>query len=344
MKVGGRGSLKERPVARKQETGFGDGDRRSQDGRREEQRDARRDGRRDGPAPDAGSRPQLPNVEPKKARKAVKKPAAPKVRAVTPTRVMEAVSLPETSALAPRPGEEAAKRLLVIEDNPKMAAAIAGAMRKEGYHVDVVHVGFDGEEAILAGGYDLVILDLMLPDRDGLDVCRAVRGRRSRVPILILSAISATCDKVAGLEAGADDYMAKPFEFEELLARVRALLRRPPGLPEQERLRVADLELNVKRRFCTRGGGQAMPLTTKECALLEYFMRNVGRVLTRTQIGEQVWDLNYDPSSNVIEVYVSMLRRKIDRGHGTPLLHMVVGRGYMMSEAAPVQEPAFRRS
>jgi DNA-binding response OmpR family regulator len=224
-------------------------------------------------------------------------------------------------------------RTLVIEDNPKMAAAIAQGLKEQGYAVDTFHTGFEGEEAAALSPYDVVILDLMLPDRDGMDVCRALRRRGVKTPILILSAISATSDKVAGLNAGADDYLAKPFEFEELIARVRALLRRGQAT-ESAILRVADVELDLWKRTAKRGE-QTIQLTAKEFALLEYFMRNVDRVLTRTQIGEHVWDLNFDPASNVIDVYVSMLRRKIDKEFEYPLIHTVVGTGYMFSPNKP---------
>jgi DNA-binding response OmpR family regulator len=229
--------------------------------------------------------------------------------------------------------EEKKMRVLVIEDNPRMAAAVAAGLKEQGHAVDTYHTGYEGEEAAALNPYDVVVLDLMLPDRDGLDVCRALRRRGVKTPILILSAISATSDKVTGLNAGADDYLAKPFEFEELIARVRALLRRGQAT-ESAILRVADVELDLWKRTAKRAE-QTIQLTAKEFALLEYFMRNVDRVLTRTQIGEHVWDLNFDPASNVIDVYVSMLRRKIDKEFEYPLIHTVVGTGYMFSPNKP---------
>jgi DNA-binding response OmpR family regulator len=240
-----------------------------------------------------------------------------------------------TAAIGTVSPPEGAKRMraLVIEDNPKMAAAIAQGLKEQGYAVDEFHTGFDGEEAAASTHYDVVVLDLMLPDRDGLDVCRSLRRRGVKTPILILSAISATTDKVSGLNAGADDYLAKPFEFEELLARVRALLRRGQAT-EAAVLRHGDVELDLTKR-CVKRGGQDIPLTNKEFALLEFFMRQADRVLTRAQIGEHVWDMNFDPSSNVIDVYVSMLRRKIDKGFESPLIHTIIGRGYMFSLSRP---------
>lgn len=231
------------------------------------------------------------------------------------------------------PREKQTMRVLVIEDNPKMAAAISQGLKEQGFAVDAVHTGFEGEEQAAQNPYDAVILDLMLPDRDGLDVCRSLRRRGTKVPILILSAISSTGDKVTGLNAGADDYLAKPFEFDELVARVRALLRRGQAT-EATILRVGDVELDLTKRSVKRNGKE-IPLTNKEFALLEFFMRKADRVLTRAQIGEHVWDMNFDPTSNVIDVYVSMLRRKIDKGFEGPLIHTIIGRGYMFSLTKP---------
>jgi DNA-binding response OmpR family regulator len=224
-------------------------------------------------------------------------------------------------------------RALVIEDNPKMAAAIAFGLEEQGYAVDVSHTGSEGEQAALRSEYDVVILDLMLPDRDGLDVCRDLRRQGLNTPILILSALSGTAVRVTGLNVGADDFLGKPFEFEELIARVRALLRRGQAT-ESLVLRVGDLELDLARRSAKRGD-RHIPLTTKEFALLEYLMRNPDRVLTRAQISEHVWDINFDTSSNVIDVYISMLRRKIDKGFEKPLIHTIIGTGYLFGADRP---------
>ena len=225
-------------------------------------------------------------------------------------------------------------RALLADDHSIVRRGLRGLLESAG--VTVVAEAADGAEAVrLCGEHlpDVLILDLMLPDRDGLDICRALRRRGIKTPILILSAISATSDKVTGLNAGADDYLAKPFEFEELIARVRALLRRGQAT-EAAVLRVGDVELDLTKRSVKRAG-QVIQLTNKEFALLEYFMRKVDRVLTRTQIGEHVWDLNFDPASNVIDVYVSMLRRKIDKGFENPLIHTIIGTGYMFSLNKP---------
>lgn len=258
--------------------------------------------------------------------------ATPKVRTALD-------SLPKTVAgpgpEVPLDGHEApaALRVLLVEDNAKLVDTLVRGLQERGYVVDAAGTGLAGEQLAASHKYDLVILDLMLPDRDGLDLCRALRSKGVRSPILILSALSATKDKVTGLDAGADDYLSKPFEFDELLSRLRALHRR--GSPsEATTLRFADLELDLTKRVAKRTG-QNIALTNKEFALLEFFMRRAGTTLTRAAIGEHVWDLNFDPSSNVIDVYVSMLRRKIDRGFPTVLIHTVVGTGYVFSDKPP---------
>ena len=224
-------------------------------------------------------------------------------------------------------------RILIIEDNPKMAAAIEQGLVEQGYSADVAHTGFEGEEAAGSEPYDVIVLDLMLPDRDGVDVCRNLRRRGVMTPILMLTALSGTQDKVSGLEAGADDYLTKPFEFEELIARVRAMLRRGKA-GESSVLRFDDIELDLTKRVVRRAG-QDIRLSAKEFALLEYFVRNSEHVLTRTAIGEHVWDMDFEPASNVIDVYVSTLRRKIDKGFEKPLIHTVIGAGYVLSGQKP---------
>jgi DNA-binding response OmpR family regulator len=217
-------------------------------------------------------------------------------------------------------------RILVIEDNPKMAAAIQKGLSEQGWIVDAVHTGFEGEERAAEETYDAIVLDLMLPDRDGIEVCRNLRRRGIRTPLVMLTALSGTRDKVTGLDAGADDYIAKPFEFEELVARVRALLRRGQAT-ESRMLRYEDLELDLSKRSAMRGGVK-IKLSPKEFSLLEFLMRNPNRVLPRMTIVEKVWDMNYEPSSNVIDVYISALRKKIDRDHERALIHTVVASGY----------------
>jgi DNA-binding response OmpR family regulator len=217
-------------------------------------------------------------------------------------------------------------RVLIIEDNPKMATAIQRGLTEHGYAADACHTGYEGEELAAIEPYDLVILDVMLPDRDGVDVCRNLRRRDIKKPVLMLTALSGTHDKVAGLDAGADDYLTKPFEFEELLARVRALLRRGEA-SEGRTLACEDLELDLYTRTARRAGVD-YELSNKEFGLLEYLMRNPNRVLSRTQIAEKVWDMNFEPGSNVIDVYISSLRKKVDRGFERELIHTIKGAGY----------------
>jgi len=217
-------------------------------------------------------------------------------------------------------------RVLIVEDNPKMGSGVQRGLREHGYAADLSLSGCEGEDLAATGMYDAVILDVMLPDRDGVEVCKNLRRRLVNTKILMLTALHSTEDKVTGLDAGADDYLAKPFEFEELLARLRALMRR--GSPTEARhLRCEDLELDLYSRDAKRGE-QKFELSNKEFALLEYLMRNPNRVLSRTQIEEKVWDMNFQPTSNVVDVYISSLRKKVDVGFTPELIHTVKGVGY----------------
>jgi len=220
-------------------------------------------------------------------------------------------------------------RFLIIEDNERLAELVQKGLEEQGYAVDVTHSGRQGEELAANGPYDLIILDLMLPDHDGVQLCRELRRRGIPTPVLMLTALTGTDEKVAGLEAGADDYLTKPFDLEELIARVRALLRRSQS-SEGVTLKFAGIEMDLVARTVSRDG-KPISLTAKEFALLEYFLRNSERVLTRTNIGERVWDMLFEDESNVIEVYVSRLRSKIDRGFDKPLIHTVIGTGYVLS-------------
>lgn len=220
-------------------------------------------------------------------------------------------------------------RFLVVEDNEKISGIIKRALEEQNYNVETTASGHEAESLASRYEFDLLILDLMLPDHDGVDLCQNLRRMGIAAPILMLTALSDTDNKVAGLEAGADDYLTKPFELEELVARVRALLRRTQA-SDSSTLKIADLELDLVARTVVRGD-TPISLTTKEFALLEYFMRNPDRVLTRTGIGEHVWDMNFVDESNVIEVYISRLRNKIDRDFDKQLLHTVIGTGYVFS-------------
>ena len=220
-------------------------------------------------------------------------------------------------------------RILVAEDERKVASFIRQGLEEEGHAVEVAD---DGETALdlIVGGppYDLVVLDVMLPKRDGFAILRAMRGRGVTTPVLVLTARDRVADKVAGLDVGADDYLTKPFAFDEFLARVRALLRRGSEA-RTPTLKVSDLVLDPARRDVRRGE-RRITLTTREYALLEYFMRNAGRVLTRPMIAEHVWQLDFDSETNTIDVYVGYLRRKIDTGARPRLIHTVRGSGYVL--------------
>jgi DNA-binding response OmpR family regulator len=221
-------------------------------------------------------------------------------------------------------------RILVVEDERKVAAFVRQGLVEEGHAVEVAADGDAALEAVADGPpFDLVVLDVMLPKRNGLDVLRSLRGLRVQTPVLLLTARDGVADKVAGLDAGADDYLAKPFAFEEFLARVRALLRRGRGGAEPV-LRLADLSLDPATR-AVRRGRRRITLTAREYALLEYFLRNAGRVLTRPMITQHVWGMDWDPQSNIVDVYVGYLRRKVDADGELRLVQTVRGAGYMLN-------------
>ncbi|MBI5409399.1 MAG: response regulator transcription factor [Nitrospirae bacterium] len=221
-------------------------------------------------------------------------------------------------------------RLLVVEDERKIADFIKRGLKEEGYSVDAAYDGEEGHFLASTGPYDLIVLDLMIPKMDGVRLCRRLREEKISAPILMLTAKDSVKDKVAGLDAGADDYLTKPFAFEEFLARIRALLRKR-DMPAATRLQTGDMVLDLLTHKVTRSGKE-IELTYKEYSLLEYFMRNAGTVVTRTMISEHVWDLHFDTYTNVIDVYVNYLRNKIDRGHKNKLIHTLRGRGYVLKE------------
>jgi len=227
-------------------------------------------------------------------------------------------------------------RILLVEDEPNAAMMLAKGLREEAYAVDVAA---DGERALdqaYVNDYDLIILDVMLPRKDGFEVCRELRAAGYAMPVLMLTARDAVEDKVEGLDSGADDYLSKPFEFEELLARVRALLRRKPAL-YRDVLVVADLSVDTLARRVSRGGRE-LDLTAKEFALLEYLVRRAGEVVGRADISEHVWDQSYDPFSKVIEVFIQRLRRKIDEGHAVKLIRTRRGEGYVLTAGEIVSD------
>jgi two-component system copper resistance phosphate regulon response regulator CusR len=226
-------------------------------------------------------------------------------------------------------------RILLVEDDPVIAKNLAKGLREEAYAVDLAT---DGDAALYQAAihpYDAIVLDVMLPRRDGFMVCAELRRRGSTVPVLMLTARDAVTDRIAGLDTGADDYLTKPFEFGELLARLRALMRRAPALVPAL-LRVADLELDTRGHRVKRAG-HPVQVTTREYTLLEFLARNAGRVVGRAEISDHVWDDNYDPASNLIESYINRLRRKVDGPGQRPLIHTRRGAGYVL-EDAPMRE------
>ena len=221
-------------------------------------------------------------------------------------------------------------RILIIEDEKKVAGFLKNGLREEGYAVDDAFDGQAGFDLAVENEYDIIILDLMLPGLDGITLCKKLREQGNHTPILMLTAREAVKDRVIGLDAGADDYMTKPFAFEELLARVRVILRKRPVTQELKR-EIGDLVLDLITHKVRRGGDE-IELTTKEYALLEFLMRNAGTIVTRTMISEHVWDINFETFTNVIDVYINYLRNKIDRDHDEKLIHTVRGRGYVLKK------------
>jgi len=219
--------------------------------------------------------------------------------------------------------------VLLIEDDTEAARFLVNGLRDSGYTLEHAADGRAGLAQALSGRYDLVITDRMLPHVDGLSVIEAMRARHIATPVLVLSALGGVDDRIRGLKAGGDDYLTKPFAFAELLARMEALLRRHPSAPEATRLKVEDLELDLLGRRVTRAGRE-VELTARELKLLEYLMRRAGQVVTRTMLLEGVWDLHFDPQSNLIDVHISRLRQAIDRGAERALIHTVRGRGYLL--------------
>jgi two-component system, OmpR family, copper resistance phosphate regulon response regulator CusR len=222
-------------------------------------------------------------------------------------------------------------RILLVEDEPKVASFIKKGLEEQAYEVDQAYDGFFGKKLALENDYDLIILDVILPQKNGLEVCKEIRQIKPGVAILMLTALGSTDDKILGLDSGADDYLVKPFVFQELVARIRALTRRSYDAPANEILRLADLELNLTKKTVTRSG-TPINLTAREFALLHYLMRNRERVVSRVDIIEQVWETSFDTGSNVIDVYINFLRKKIDKDFSPKLIHTLVGMGYVLKE------------
>lgn len=222
-------------------------------------------------------------------------------------------------------------KVLIVEDEKKIADTISKGLKELDYHVETAYDGKIGLRIFENGSFNLVVTDINLPGINGYDLCKIIRSRNQHIPIIMLTALSNTDDKIEGFDAGADDYMIKPFEFKELVVRIRALLKRTMNqqLPAGNILKVSDLELNVDSKEVSRAG-KPISLTAKEFQLLEYFMRNRNRVLSRGDIAEKVWELDFDTKTNVIDVYVNFLRKKIDKDFEEKLIHTQVGMGYMM--------------
>ncbi len=222
--------------------------------------------------------------------------------------------------------------LLLVEDETKVAAFIKKGLERQGFTVEIAEDGREGQRLFDERTFDLIILDVNLPFMDGVELAAYIRTKNAQIPLLMLTALDTTADKLAGFDAGVDDYLVKPFDFMELVARLKALLKRAVKTIEQTNvLRVAELELDLDQKLARRGG-QTIDLTAKEFALLEYLMRNRGRVVSKVDIAEKVWDIDFDTGTNFIEVYINYLRKKIDKDTANKLIHTVVGMGYTLKE------------
>jgi two-component system copper resistance phosphate regulon response regulator CusR len=221
-------------------------------------------------------------------------------------------------------------KLLLIEDEPKTVQSIKQGLEEDGYEVDIAYDGLIGKQMAKNNTYQLIISDIIIPGINGIELCREIRKGGDETPILMLTALGSTDDKVTGLDAGADDYLVKPFEFKELLARVRALTKRGSSISQTAQiLRFADLEISMDAKTVHRSGNK-INLTAREFNLLVYLIRNQGRVISKVEIAEQVWDIGFDTGTNVIEVYVNYLRKKVDRDYPVKLIHTQFGMGYVL--------------
>ncbi len=221
-------------------------------------------------------------------------------------------------------------KILVVEDEPKVASFLKQGLEEQSYEVTVVFDGYFAKKMATENYYDVIVLDVLIPYINGLEVAKQLRNEGIKTPILMLTALGSTDDKVIGLDAGADDYLVKPFEFKELLARLRALTKRfTDNMHEQRVIKLQDLELDLDRKVVRRGG-KTIDLTAKEFGLLEYLLRNKNRVISRAEISEKVWDASFDTSTNVIDVYINFLRKKIDKEFPSKIIHTMVGMGYII--------------
>lgn len=225
-------------------------------------------------------------------------------------------------------------KVLIIEDEPKVASFIKKGLEENNYEATIASDGVSGVNMFSQDNYGAIVLDINLPLMNGYEVCKKIRQQNSNVPVLMLTALSTTDDKITGFDSGADDYLVKPFEFRELLARIKVLLKRNQPSPAQASnvLRIADLELNTDSKIVKRGSTK-IDLTAKEYSLLEFLMRNSGRVISRSELAEKIWDITFDTGTNVIDVYINFLRKKIDKDFPVKLIHTHIGMGYVLKEA-----------
>lgn len=224
-------------------------------------------------------------------------------------------------------------KILVVEDEQKVAAFIKSGLEQHGFVVDLAYDGFIAKKLVATRDYHVILLDIIIPAMNGIELCKHIKLQHPNLPILMLTALGTTADKVVGFEAGADDYLVKPFEFEELLVRIKALTKRmgqTPYQPNNTLLQVGDLKLDLDKKIAYRAD-KSISLTAKEFDLLEYFMRNEGRVIAKTELAEKVWEITFDTGTNVVEVYINILRKKIDRDFAHKLLHTRIGLGYVLN-------------
>jgi DNA-binding response OmpR family regulator len=222
--------------------------------------------------------------------------------------------------------------ILLVEDEKKIADTLQAGLREEDFDVDLAYNGLEGKKLYLSNPYDLIILDINMPFLNGYELCKIIREQDKRIPIIMLTALNFTDNKIEGFDSGADDYIVKPFDFRELVARVKAMLRRADvqsDIPEEKKLTLADLEVNLDNKEVKRSG-QKIILTAKEFQLLEYLLKNKDKVVSRTDIAKDVWDIDFDTQTNVIDVYVNFLRKKIDKDFSPRLIHTQVGMGYIL--------------
>ena len=223
-------------------------------------------------------------------------------------------------------------KILVVEDEPKVASFLKKGLEEQGYEVDVVYDGEMGLRFATKNQYNIILLDVIVPYINGIDLCKRIKEVKPDVPVLFLTALGTTEDKLTGFDAGADDYIIKPFEFKELLARIKVMTKRATGVVHtSNKLKIGDVELDLDKKIALREG-KSIELTAKEFALLEFLMRNRGRVVSRVEISEKVWDINFDTGTNVVDVYINILRKKIDKDFEHKMIHTRVGMGYIFNK------------